>query len=202
MEKGLKILSKVKSQFSIPIISDVHSIEHIHPASEVLDVIQIPAFLCRQTDLIVTSAKTGKVINVKKGQFLAPQDIKNILEKIHSTGNKKVMITERGTSFGYHNLVVDFRSLEIMKNLGAPVVFDATHSVQLPGAAGNKSGGQKEFVYSLTKAAVSIGINALFLEIHDQPDLAKSDGDNMLSLNELKNILPFIITLDNLIKEN
>jgi 2-dehydro-3-deoxyphosphooctonate aldolase (KDO 8-P synthase) len=182
------------------VISDVHSIEQVSPAAEILDIIQIPAFLCRQTELIVNSAKTQKVINVKKGQFLAPADIKNVIEKIYSTGNQKVLITERGTTFGYNNLVVDFRSLEIIKKLNVPVVFDATHSVQLPGAGGNKSSGQKEFVFPLSKAAIAIGINALFLEVHDNPDQAKSDGPNMLSLQDLERVLPFFIKLDKFVK--
>jgi 2-dehydro-3-deoxyphosphooctonate aldolase (KDO 8-P synthase) len=202
LKKGLKILSLVKEKFNVPIISDIHSIEQIEPAAEVLDIIQIPAFLCRQTELVINSAKTGKVINVKKGQFLAPEDIKNVLDKIYSTGNKKVLITERGSSFGYHNLVVDYRSLEIIKSLGAPVVFDATHSVQLPGAGGNKSGGQRQFVYPLSKAAVAVGINAIFLEVHDNPNLAKSDGSNMMPLRDLQKSMSFIMKLDNLVKES
>lgn len=200
--KGLEILMEVKSKYSIPILSDIHSIEQVKSAAEVLDIIQIPAFLCRQTDLIIEASKTSRIINVKKGQFIAPGDVKNIVEKISSTGNKKILITERGTTFGYHNLVVDFRSLEIIKKMGIPVVFDATHSVQLPGAGGNKSSGQREFVFPIARAAVATGINALFMEIHDNPAVAKSDGPNMLSLKEVEEILPLIINLDRFLKEH
>jgi 2-dehydro-3-deoxyphosphooctonate aldolase (KDO 8-P synthase) len=200
LEEGLKILDEVKKQFSLPVISDIHSIEQVNPAAEVLDILQIPAFLCRQTDLVVEAAKTGKIVNVKKGQFLAPGDMKNVVEKVYSTGNKKILLTERGSTFGYHNLVVDMRSLEIMKNLQVPVVFDATHSVQLPGGQGSSSGGQKEYVPALAKAAVAIGVNAIFLEVHDAPDKAKSDGPNMLTPGELKQLLPRLLKIDSLIK--
>jgi 2-dehydro-3-deoxyphosphooctonate aldolase (KDO 8-P synthase) len=196
----LNILAAVKHQFSLPVLSDVHSLEQIKPAAEVLDVLQIPAFLCRQTDLIVAAAETDKIINVKKGQFLAPEDVKHIADKVYSTGNKNLLITERGTTFGYHNLVADMRSLEIIKSLKIPIVFDATHSVQLPGAAGDRSGGQREFVSVLSRAAVAVGINAIFLEVHDAPERAKSDGPNMLSLEELKRLLPLLQKIDALIK--
>jgi 2-dehydro-3-deoxyphosphooctonate aldolase (KDO 8-P synthase) len=200
LDKGLSILQEVKNQFSLPVLSDVHSVEQIKPASEVLDVLQIPAFLCRQTDLIVEAANTGKSINIKKGQFLAPQDVKNIADKVYSTGNKNLLISERGTTFGYHNLVVDMRSLEIIKNLNIPVVFDATHSVQLPGGAGDRSGGQREFIPTLSRAAVAVGVNAIFLEVHDAPERAKSDGANMLSIDQLKELLPLLMKIDTLIK--
>ena len=201
LEGGLKILAKVKKEIGIPVISDIHSIEQIEPAANVLDILQIPAFLSRQTKLLVTAAKTNKIINIKKGQFLAPWDMKNVIKKVQSTGNNKVLITERGASFGYNNLVVDMRSLEIIKALGAPVVFDATHSIQLPGGLGNKSGGQREFVPALVRAAVSIGVNALFLEIHDNPDMAKCDGPNMITPEKLEQLLPLWLKIDSLVKK-
>lgn len=200
LDKGLEILLSVKKEYSVPVISDVHSVEQIDAAAEVLDIIQIPAFLCRQTDLILIAAQTDRIINIKKGQFLAPTDIKNIIEKVFSTGNKKLLITERGTTFGYHNLVVDMRSLEIIKSYQVPVVFDATHSVQLPGGRGEHSGGQREFIPALSKAAVAIGINALFFEVHDNPDQAKSDAANMLSVDEFESLIPLIVKIDNIIK--
>ncbi len=201
LERGLKILEKVKKEISVPVISDVHSIEQVEPAADVLDIIQIPAFLCRQTDLLVAAAKSNKVINVKKGQFLAPWEMKNVIQKIRSTGNQKVLVTERGTSFGYNNLVVDMRSIEIMKGFGVPVVFDGTHSVQLPGGQGTSSGGQREFVAPLTRAAVAIGVNALFLEVHDNPDLAKCDGPNMVTLDGLPELLKNAMRIDRLVKK-
>lgn len=201
LEEGLSILEKVKKEISLPVVSDIHSVEQIEPAASVLDIIQIPALLCRQTRLIVTAAKTNKIINVKKGQFLAPGDIKNVIEKVHSTGNEKILITERGSTFGYNNLVVDMRSLEIIKKFGVPVVFDATHSVQLPGGEGVCSGGQREFVGCLAKAAVAVGINALFLEVHDRPDLAKCDGPNMITPEKLTELMPLLLEIDSLVKE-
>lgn len=189
LAKGLKILSKVKESFGIPVLSDVHRFEEIGPASEVLDCIQIPAFLCRQTDFVVEVAKTGKAVNVKKGQFLAPWDMKNVVEKIESTGNNNILLTERGASFGYNNLVVDFRSLPIMRSFGYPVVFDATHSVQLPGGKGTSSGGQREFVGDLARAAVAVGIDAVFMEVHENPDKAFCDGPNSIALKELPELL-------------
>jgi 2-dehydro-3-deoxyphosphooctonate aldolase (KDO 8-P synthase) len=202
LDEGLNILQKIKLKLNLPVISDVHSIEQIKPASEILDIIQIPAFLCRQTDLITSAANTGKIINIKKGQFLAPNDVRNVINKVYSTGNKKILITERGTTFGYNNLVVDMRSLEIIKNLGVPVVFDATHSVQLPGGAGDKTGGQREFIPTLARAAIAIGVNALFVEVHDNPDKGKSDAANMLSLDGIQQLLPLLIKIDNLIKDS
>jgi 2-dehydro-3-deoxyphosphooctonate aldolase (KDO 8-P synthase) len=200
LEKGLKILQRVKTELSVPVTSDVHSIEQVGPAAEVLDVIQIPAFLCRQTKLLVAAAETGKTINVKKGQFMAPADMRNVVDKIRSSGNEKIILTERGTTFGYNNLVVDMSSIEIMKSLDVPVVFDATHSVQLPGGQGIRSGGQREFVACLARAAVSVGINALFLEIHDRPEVAKCDGPNMITPAELARQLPVLVKIDRLVK--
>jgi 2-dehydro-3-deoxyphosphooctonate aldolase (KDO 8-P synthase) len=200
LDEGLEILKKVKSEIGVPVLSDVHSIEQIQPAAEVLDIMQIPAFLCRQTKLIVSAAETGLIINIKKGQFVAPWDVKNIIDKAYSTANKKILITERGSMFGYNNLVVDMRSLEILKKMDVPVVFDATHSVQLPGGQGNRSGGQREYVDGLSRAAVGIGINALFLEIHDQPDMAKCDGPNMITPEALSHFMPLWIAIDRLVK--
>lgn len=192
IDKGLKILSDVKSRFGVPVISDIHSIEEVKPASEVLDVLQIPAFLCRQTDLIIEASKTGKPVNIKKGQFLAPWDVKNIIEKFTSTGNHNLMITERGTSFGYNNLVVDFRAFPIMHSFGYPVIFDVTHSLQLPGGQGSCSGGQREFAEPLARAAVAVGVDGLFMEVHPEPDKALCDGPNMIRLDEVEGMLTVI----------
>ena len=185
VEKGIKILSKIKKQIGVPIISDVHCSSEIDVVNEVLDVIQIPAFLCRQTDLVIQAAKTLKPINIKKGQFLAPWDVKNIAEKILSTGNRSIIFTERGTMFGYNNLVTDMRSIVIMKGMGYPVVYDATHSVQLPGGEGSASGGQREMIEPLTKAAIAVGCDGLFLETHENPEKAMSDSSSMLPINLL-----------------
>lgn len=187
--KGLNILSRLKEQLKIPILLDVHSVQEVGPVSKVADVIQIPALLSRQTDLVLKAARTGKVINLKKGQFLAPWDVKNIIEKIISNGNRNIILTERGTSFGYNNLVSDMRSIHIMKSFGYPVVYDATHSVQLPGGAGVKSSGQREFVTTLARAAVAAGCDGIFLEVHHNPDKALCDGPNMINLNELPALL-------------
>ena len=200
IEDGLKILHEVGTQIGIPVISDIHSIEQVAPAAEVLGIIQIPAFLCRQTQLLVAAAKSGRIVNIKKGQFLAPWDVRNIINKVRSTGNHKLLITERGASFGYNNLVVDMRSLEIIKKLGAAVVFDATHSVQLPGGQGDSSGGQREFVDPLTRAAMAVGVNAVFLEVHDKPEFAKCDGPNMITPEQLSAWLPLWLKIDQLIK--
>jgi 2-dehydro-3-deoxyphosphooctonate aldolase (KDO 8-P synthase) len=200
IEDGLKILQEVRTRFDVPVISDIHSIEQVAPAAEVLDIIQIPAFLCRQTKLLVAAAKTGRIVNIKKGQFLAPWDVRNIIDKVHSAGNHKLLITERGVSFGYNNLVVDMRSLEIIKKLGAAVVFDATHSVQLPGGQGDKSGGQREFVDPLTRAALAVRVNAVFLEVHDNPEFAKCDGPNMITPEQLSTWLPLWFKIDQLVK--
>lgn len=189
LREGLKSLLKIKHSLSVPIISDVHSVLEIEPASEVLDIIQIPAFLSRQTDLIVEASRTGKPVNIKKGQFLAPWDVKNIIEKFISTGNHNLILTERGVSFGYNNLVVDFRALPIMRAFGYPVVFDVTHSLQLPGGKGTSSGGQREFAEPLVRAAVSVGVDGLFMEVHPEPERALCDGPNMIPLGEVGGLL-------------
>jgi 2-dehydro-3-deoxyphosphooctonate aldolase (KDO 8-P synthase) len=200
LHEGLKVLARVKRELDLPILSDIHRFEEIAPAAEVLDVIQIPAFLSRQTDLLVAVAKTGRVVNIKKGQFLAPWDIKNAIEKAESTGSRKILITERGVSFGYNNLIVDFRSLPMMRGLGYPVVFDATHSVQLPGGAGTASSGERQYVAHLTRAAVAVGVDALFMEVHTCPDKALCDGPNMLSLDELPDLLRQAQEIDRIVK--
>jgi 2-dehydro-3-deoxyphosphooctonate aldolase (KDO 8-P synthase) len=193
--EGLRILRKVRDTLGVPVLSDIHQVSEVDPAAEVLDVLQIPAFLCRQTDLILAAAATGKPVNVKKGQFLAPRDMKNVVDKILSKGNESILLTERGTSFGYHNLVVDMRGLADMRELGYPVVFDATHSVQLPGGAGDRSGGERKYVPALARAAVAFGVDALFMEMHEDPDrtLADgrplSDGPNMLRIDDLPRLL-------------
>jgi 2-dehydro-3-deoxyphosphooctonate aldolase (KDO 8-P synthase) len=197
---GLKILAKVKESLGIPVISDIHSIEQLEPAAEVLDIIQIPAFLCRQTDLVVAAAKTGRVLNIKKGQFLAPWDMRNVVGKAVASGNDKIILTERGASFGYNNLVVDMRSLPVMRALGYPVVFDATHSVQLPGGQGDSSGGQREFVEYLARAAVATGIDGIFMEVHEEPDKALCDGPNSVKLDDLPNLLKKLKAIDAIVK--
>ncbi len=189
IKEGLRILRKVKEEFGLPVLSDVHCQEEVKEAAEVLDILQIPAFLCRQTDLLIAAAKTGRVVNVKKGQFMAPWDMKNIVEKIESTGCQKILLTERGASFGYNNLVSDMRSIVVMREFGYPVIFDATHSVQLPGGAGNSSGGQRQFVLPLARAAVAVGCDGLFLEAHENPDQAPSDGPNMVDFSMLEELL-------------
>ena len=199
MEKGLRILSDMRSKFDIPVISDVHSVEEVNAAADILDAIQIPAFLCRQTDLVLAASKTGKPVNIKKGQFLAPWDVKNIIDKFTSTGNQNLFITERGTSFGYNNLVVDFRGIPIMRSFGYPVIFDITHSLQLPGGMGQSSGGQREFAGPLTRAAVAVGVDGLFLEVHPEPEKALCDGPNMIRLDEVEKLLRTVKALDELI---
>ena len=199
-QEAIKILAKVKSEFKIPLLTDVHSVDEISMVSELADILQIPAFLCRQTELLIAAGETGKAVNVKKGQFLAPEEMKHAIEKIESTGNKNILLTERGTTFGYNNLVVDMRSLVIMKELGYPVVMDATHSVQVPGSGG-KTGGQPKFIKPLAKAATAIGINALFLEVHPDPKTALSDADSQLPLNELEVLLAEIQKIDSLVKK-
>ncbi len=188
LEKGLAVLAEVKKQLDIPVISDIHEISQIDPASKVLDILQIPAFLCRQTDFLLAAAHSGKPINVKKGQFLAPWDMGNIVEKIRSTGQHGILLTERGAMFGYNNLVVDFRGIAIMQATGCPVIFDATHSVQLPGGAGHSSGGQREHAPTLAKAAVAAGADGIFLEVHPDPDKALCDGPNSLPLRDLRHL--------------
>ena len=199
LEKSVKIFEEIRKKLNIPILTDVHSVEQCELLKNSIDIIQIPAFLCRQTDLLQSAAKTNLVINIKKGQFLAPWDVSNILRKVEDF-NQNILLTERGVSFGYNTLVSDMRSISIMKKENYPVIFDATHSVQQPGGRGNQSGGQREFIYDLSKAAVSIGISGLFIEVHDDPDNAPSDGPNMLKLSELESFLVKIIKLDNLVK--
>ena len=205
--EGLRILRRVRDALGVPVLSDVHQVEEVGPAAEVLDVLQIPAFLCRQTDLVVAAARTGKPVNVKKGQFLAPGDMKNVVDKVISAGNRGVLLTERGTSFGYHNLVVDMRGLLQMRALGYPVVFDATHSVQLPGAGGDRSGGERQYVPALARAAVAVGIDALFMEMHEDPDrtLADgrplSDGPNMLKIDDLPRLLRELLAITTAIRQ-
>ena len=204
LEESLKIFTKIKSEFDCPIITDVHNEEQCRQLKDnnVIDVLQIPAFLCRQTDLLLSAGSTKKIINVKKGQFLAPNDVKNIFEKFNTVSNHNIMITERGTSFGYNNLINDFRGLDIMKQYKYPVIFDGTHSVQQPGGLGNKSGGKREFIPSLCKAAISIGVAGIFLETHDDPDNAPSDGPNMIHLKDLKNLLVQLKEFDVIAKKN
>jgi 2-dehydro-3-deoxyphosphooctonate aldolase (KDO 8-P synthase) len=189
LEKGLQILARIKAELGIPLLSDIHDIRQVEPAAEVLDVLQIPAFLCRQTDFILEAARTGKVLNIKKGQFLAPWDVANIVEKIASTGNRQILLTERGAMFGYNNLVVDMRAIPIMRATGYPVVFDATHSVQLPGGAGKSSGGQRQYAPVLARAAVAAGADAIFMEVHPDPDRALCDGPNSLPTADLEPLL-------------
>ena len=200
LEKSLPIFDKIRKEVGVPVLTDVHSAEQCAIVSEHVDVLQIPAFLCRQTDLLIAAAKTGKIINVKKGQFLAPWDMTNVIKKIEESGNKNILITERGASFGYNTLVSDMRALPIMSRFGFPIVFDATHSVQQPGGMGEKSGGQREFVPHLARAAVAVGVGAIFIETHEDPDNAPSDGPNMIPLNEVKALLKKLTEIDKLIK--
>ncbi len=189
LKRGLEILRDVKKELQVPVVSDIHDVSQVAPAAEVLDVLQIPAFLCRQTDLLQEAAKTGKCINVKKGQFMAPEDMKNVAEKISHEGNENIILTERGVSLGYHNLVVDMRAFPIMRSFGYPVVFDATHSVQLPSGAGTSSSGQRQFIGNLARAAAGSGIDGVFMEVHDNPEEALCDGPNMLYLSQVEAVL-------------
>jgi len=200
IEAGLRILQKVKKEFGVLILSDVHSTDEVARAAETLDVLQIPAFLCRQTDIIIAASKTGKPVNIKKGQFLSPEDVRNIIDKARSTGNENIMITERGVSFGYNNLVVDMRSIPIMQSFGFPVIYDATHSVQLPGGLGSCSGGQQEFIGPLARAAVAVGCDAVFMEVHEEPDKALCDGPNMLDLESFIALAKRLVELNQLVK--
>ena len=188
IEKGLEMLLKVKKEFNLPVVTDIHTPDQAAPAAEIADILQIPAFLCRQTDLLVAAAKTGKIVNIKKGQFLAPEQMGPLIKKVEDSGNNKILVTDRGTSFGYNNLVVDFRAIPIMQNFGYPVVFDATHSVQLPGANGCSSGGDRRFVPYLAKAAMAAGADALFFEVHPEPDKALCDGPNMIALDNAEKL--------------
>jgi len=200
IEKGLEVLSSIRNELEIPVISDVHQISDIELAAQSLDIIQIPAFLCRQTDLVVEAAKTGKPLNVKKGQFLAPWDMKNVVNKILSAGNKKIILTDRGVSFGYNNLVTDFRCIPIMHQTGFPVIYDATHSVQLPGGAGASSGGQREFVPLLARAAIAAGADGLFIETHKNPEKALSDGPNSMRLGDLEDLMVQLKAIESALK--
>ena len=200
LKKGLKILQKIKTDMNIPILSDVHKEEEVLPASEVLDILQIPAFLCRQTDLLTKAALTEKPINIKKGQFMAPWDMKNVVNKLEESGNKNILLTERGVTFGYNNLVVDMRSLVLMRDYGYPVVFDSTHSLQQPGGKGTMSGGQREMIPDLARGAVAVGCDALFMETHPDPDQALSDGPNMLKLDLLPVLLEQLVTLHQIVR--
>jgi len=200
LEKSLPIFDKIRKEVGVPVLTDVHTIEQCEAVSKHVDVLQIPAFLCRQTDLLIAAAKTGKVINVKKGQFLAPWDMVNVTRKIEDSGNKNILVTERGASFGYNTLVSDMRSLPIMAKNGYPVVFDATHSVQQPGGMGDKSGGQREFVEYLARAAIAVGVAAIFMETHPDPDNAPSDGPNMVPLSKMSGLLNQLVQIDNLVK--
>jgi 2-dehydro-3-deoxyphosphooctonate aldolase (KDO 8-P synthase) len=195
LEKGLDILAKVKKQLGVPVLTDVHTEEQATEAGTVVDVLQIPAFLCRQTDLLIAAANTGKVVNVKKGQFLSPAEMANAVKKIEECGNRQIVLTERGSSFGYNNLVVDMRSFPILRSFGYPVVFDATHSVQLPGGGGTKSSGQREFVEPLACAAAGAGVDGFFMEVHPNPDEALSDGPNMVPLHQLKSLLERVMRI-------
>jgi 2-dehydro-3-deoxyphosphooctonate aldolase (KDO 8-P synthase) len=200
LENSLPIFDKIRKEVGLPVLTDVHTIEQCSVVADHVDVLQIPAFLCRQTDLLIAAAKTGKIINVKKGQFLAPWDMANVIKKIEDSGNKNILITERGSSFGYNTLVSDMRALPIMSKFGFPIVFDATHSVQQPGGMGEKSGGQREFVPDLARAAIAVGVGAIFMETHEDPDNAPSDGPNMVPLNEIKALLKKLTEIDKLVK--
>ena len=200
LEKSLPVFDKIRKEVGVPVLTDVHTVEQCFAVSNHVDVLQIPAFLCRQTDLLIAAAKTGKIINVKKGQFLAPWDMANVIKKIEDSGNKNILITERGASFGYNTLVSDMRALPIMSKFGFPIVFDATHSVQQPGGLGEKSGGQREFVGHLSRAAVAVGVAGVFIETHQDPDNAPSDGPNMVPLNEVKTLLRKLTEIDKIVK--
>ena len=200
LEKSLSIFDKIRNEVGVPVLTDVHTAEQCSVVAQHVDVLQIPAFLCRQTDLLIAAAKTGKIINVKKGQFLAPWDMANVIKKLEESGNKKILLTERGASFGYNTLVSDMRAIPIMAKFGYPIVFDATHSVQQPGGMGEKSGGQREFVPYLSRAAIAVGVGAVFMETHEDPDNAPSDGPNMVPLSEIKNLLKQLVSIDTLIK--
>lgn len=198
--EGLKILADIKKELDVPVLSDIHEAAQAEPAAQVLDVLQIPAFLCRQTDLLHSAAQTGKAVNIKKGQFLSPLEMQNVVTKIEEAGSRSILLTERGSSFGYNNLVVDMRSLAIMRSFGYPVVFDATHSVQLPGGGGDHSGGRREFVPVLSRAAAAVGIDALFLEVHDNPEEAMSDGPNMVPVAQLEELLRQVLAIDRAVR--
>lgn len=201
LEKGLDMLKTIKDKYNLPIVTDIHTPDQAAPVSEVADIIQIPAFLCRQTDLLVAAAKTGKIVNIKKGQFLAPEQMGSLVKKVEDSGNHNILLTDRGCSFGYNNLVVDFRAIPIMQSFGYPVVFDATHSVQLPGAQGTCSGGDRRFVPTLAKAAMAAGANVLFFEVHPNPDSAKCDGPNMIALDKAEELFKICKDIFDLVKK-
>lgn len=200
LQRGLEILAAVKEKIGVPILTDVHEIDQVAAAKEVADILQIPAFLCRQTDFVVAVAQSGRIVNVKKGQFLAPWDMRNVVEKIRSTGNEQILLTERGATFGYNNLVSDMRSLVVMRELGYPVVFDVTHSLQLPGGLGHASAGERRYIPALARAGAAVGIDALFMEVHEDPDRALSDGPNSLALENFANLLAVVKQIDGLIR--
>ncbi|MFA5261494.1 MAG: 3-deoxy-8-phosphooctulonate synthase, partial [Candidatus Omnitrophota bacterium] len=200
LQKGLQTLARVREEFDIPVTSDVHGENEVDPAAEVLDILQIPAFLCRQTDLLVQAAKTGKIINIKKGQFLAPWDMKSVAEKVKESGNDRILLTERGVTFGYNNLVTDFRSLSVMRDFGYPVCFDASHSVQQPGGLGSASGGKREYIPLLARCGVAAGCDAVFMEVHMKPEKALSDGPNMLPVSALEDLLVDLLAIDTVVK--
>ena len=202
LEEGLKILVHIKKELNVPVVSDIHAVEQVEKAAEVLDILQIPAFLCRQTDLLEAAAATGKCVNVKKGQFLAPEDMGNVVQKILHKGNENLMLTERGVTMGYHNLVVDMRSFPIMRSFGYPVVFDATHSVQLPGGGGTKSTGQRQFIGNLARAAAGSGIDGVFMEVHDNPAEALSDGPNSLYLSQVEGVLRDMVAIHSIVAKS
>jgi 2-dehydro-3-deoxyphosphooctonate aldolase (KDO 8-P synthase) len=202
MSAGIEILREVKERLGVPVVTDIHEISQVEPVAKVVDILQIPAFLCRQTDLLLAAARTGKVVSVKKGQFLAPWDVLSIVKKVESTGSRKLLLTERGVSFGYNNLVTDFTSLQIMRELGYPVVYDVTHSVQQPGGLGNKTGGRSEFIPLLARCGVAAGVDAIFMETHTDPKKALSDGPNMIAINKLEPLLVDLLKLDAIVKKN
>jgi len=201
LKEGLRILGAIAKRTGLPILTDIHDVSHVQPAAEVCDVLQIPAFLCRQTDLLVAAGKTGRAVNIKKGQFVSPWEMSNAAEKVASTGNRKIILTERGASFGYQNLVVDMRSLPILRKFGYPVVFDATHSVQLPGGEGKSSGGQPEFIEPLARASAAVGADGIFIEVHDEPSKALSDGSNALRLDEFGPLVKRLTKISSLVRE-
>ncbi len=201
IQKGLQILAELRQRYGLPVLTDIHSPEEAAVAAEVVDILQVPAFLCRQTDIIIAASETGLPVNIKKGQFLAPWDVKNVIEKFTSTGNHRLIITERGTTFGYNNLVVDFRAFPILRSFGYPVVFDVTHSLQLPGGLGRASGGQREFAHPLARAAVAAGVDGLFMEVHPDPDRALCDGPNMIPLGQLPGLFETVREIDNLLRQ-
>ena len=202
MDPGLEVLQRVRGEVDVPVLTDVHDVSQVEPVAQVVDVLQIPAFLSRQTDLIIAAAKSGKAVNVKKGQFLAPQDARNIVDKVREAGGEKLLLTERGASFGYNNLVVDMRSLPIMRSFGVPVVFDVTHSLQLPGGLGHATGGQAEYIEPLARAGVACGVDAVFMEVHDNPAKAPSDGPNQLPLNRLEKLLKKLKEIHSIVSDH